>query len=460
MSNSTTNLDLLQPTSASKEAMLNALFDAESGATLWGRRASTTAGLTWGYYGGYYWPPGAPSATLIANGTVTLTANATNYVCANPMTGAVTVNQTGFTAGLIPLYSVVVANGAATASSYLDCRSYQPSILGASLISVANEGASGVGLYNASTSTGLAVKLKSLLSGGVISLTNGAAAITINGAGGTVTGGSNEGAGAPVLDTTSVTPILTTKNLSGTGTLSVTDAGTEAVLSLTGAPLAVQQSGIGVVTACTVLRTGPSLTVASGGAGVANVSQSSFVGQADVVPALSGLTVVNPGAATLTSTQQNWGVQFNNPSAFLAGLTKAVPAPPYKCQIRHQSQPMAVATATSGVVLYDSVSGKWKVFAMLFTSSKPNYYVQNWTNYNTFSANAFSIACQYEWNHMRIRDDTTNWYYEVSSDGQTWATLYQEARNTFLTPNQCGLGTLAPSGFAIASTLFSMYVGA
>lgn len=68
------------------DAMVNENFDAASPAMLYGRRASATTGLTWGYYGGRY------KSNLIANGTVTLTPSATNYIVASKATGAVSVS--------------------------------------------------------------------------------------------------------------------------------------------------------------------------------------------------------------------------------------------------------------------------------------------------------------------------------------------------------------------------------
>lgn len=117
MSGSTSLLDLISSSQASKEVAANALFDACSPAALFGRRASTTAALTWGYYGGVMLVDGVPTA--IANGTVALSASSTNYVEAT-RAGVVSKNTTGFTAGRIPLYKVVT--GAATVTSYEDWR--------------------------------------------------------------------------------------------------------------------------------------------------------------------------------------------------------------------------------------------------------------------------------------------------------------------------------------------------
>ena len=120
MSNSTSLLDTIATNQSSKEVTANALFDATSPATIWGRRASACAGLTWGYYGGWF-------NGQLTNGSVTLTASSTNYVMADATTGAVTINTTGFVAGKIPLYTVVT--GASTVTSYTDQRSFAPAAM-------------------------------------------------------------------------------------------------------------------------------------------------------------------------------------------------------------------------------------------------------------------------------------------------------------------------------------------
>lgn len=119
MANSTTNLDTLPTDVADKAPPANSLFDAASPATLFGRRASTTAALSWGFYGGMILVDGVQ--TSIANGTIALTASTTNYMEAT-RAGVVSVNTTGFTAGQIPLYTVVT--GAAAVTSYTDYRAW------------------------------------------------------------------------------------------------------------------------------------------------------------------------------------------------------------------------------------------------------------------------------------------------------------------------------------------------
>lgn len=133
MSDSATNLDTIATAQASKEVTANALYDAGSPATLFGRRASTSSGLTWGFYGGKLLVDGV--VTSIANGTVALTASTTNYVEAS-RAGVVSRNTTGFTAGSIPLYTVVT--GASTVTSYTDHRTPWYPIAGRLVKAMAN----------------------------------------------------------------------------------------------------------------------------------------------------------------------------------------------------------------------------------------------------------------------------------------------------------------------------------
>ena len=118
MADSTTHLDTIIQGSGSQDQQANALYDAASPAFTYGRRASTTSGTTWGYFGGKVRLAGV--VTQISDGTLALTPSTTNYVQAHPDTGAVSSNTTGFTAGYLSLYTVVV--GSATVTSYTDHR--------------------------------------------------------------------------------------------------------------------------------------------------------------------------------------------------------------------------------------------------------------------------------------------------------------------------------------------------
>lgn len=80
MSDSTANLDQVSSTAIQREATINALLDAASPSTIFGRRASTCAALAFGYYGGRL------NGTSVANGALTATASTTNYIVVNRST--------------------------------------------------------------------------------------------------------------------------------------------------------------------------------------------------------------------------------------------------------------------------------------------------------------------------------------------------------------------------------------
>lgn len=123
MADSTTNIDGIVQGSGSQDVQANAVFDAASPATLFGRRSSTTTGLTWGYYGGNVTKSDGSQST-IANSTVSLTASTTNYITVLKSDGTVYCNTTttnwNDTANYWRLYSVVA--GSATITSYTDER--------------------------------------------------------------------------------------------------------------------------------------------------------------------------------------------------------------------------------------------------------------------------------------------------------------------------------------------------
>jgi hypothetical protein len=118
MADSTTNLDHITSSQPLKEVTANAFFDSASRAADFGRRASTSSGLTWGYHGTPRWYVNA-TATAKANTTLTLTASSTRYVSSDRAL-AVTESATAFPADKLALYKIVT--GTATVTSYEDHR--------------------------------------------------------------------------------------------------------------------------------------------------------------------------------------------------------------------------------------------------------------------------------------------------------------------------------------------------
>lgn len=129
MGNFTPTLDQIQASQAQKEVTANAVMDAESPASGWGRRASACSGLTWGYYGGTLVINGTP--TQFANATIALTGSATNYLvlsaagAVSKVTSAPTGWPGALAAGAMALYSVVTG----ASSNVTDYTDYRPATL-------------------------------------------------------------------------------------------------------------------------------------------------------------------------------------------------------------------------------------------------------------------------------------------------------------------------------------------
>ena len=119
MSSSTSNLDLLTQSQSGHYITANGLFDAASPAMLFGRRQALCSGLNWFYYGGVLLADGITTTVANNASALVLTASATNYIEATTA-GVVSANTVGFTAGRIPLYTVVT--GASRVTSYTDQR--------------------------------------------------------------------------------------------------------------------------------------------------------------------------------------------------------------------------------------------------------------------------------------------------------------------------------------------------
>lgn len=107
-----------------KEALVNALTDAATPATLLGVDWPGSSGLTAIFYGGKVLVGG--TLTTLANQSIALTASQTNYVEFDPTdTGTasgIKVNTSAFTAGRVPLWSIVCSSTAI--STWTDARTW------------------------------------------------------------------------------------------------------------------------------------------------------------------------------------------------------------------------------------------------------------------------------------------------------------------------------------------------
>lgn len=118
MSDSTTPLGTIAIGLGDQSTKANALFDASAPVAIYAKKYATTSGLSLGYHGGKISINGV--VTAIADGTLALTASNTNYVEANPSTGAVTKNTTAYTPGYWRIGRAVT--GASSITTWYDDR--------------------------------------------------------------------------------------------------------------------------------------------------------------------------------------------------------------------------------------------------------------------------------------------------------------------------------------------------
>ena len=112
MADLATHLDNIAANSTGAVAQANAIGDASSPATLFGRRASTSSLLTWGFYGGGYVQVSGV-LTQIANGTRQMMPSRTMFMEAGPVQIAPAGTVTGITVANPCVVTTAAAHGLA-----------------------------------------------------------------------------------------------------------------------------------------------------------------------------------------------------------------------------------------------------------------------------------------------------------------------------------------------------------
>lgn len=473
MANSTTNIDTVVQSQASKEVTINAFFDAASPATLYGRRASTTVGLTWGYYGGNV-TKGDGTLAQIANGTVGLSASTTNYIVAAKSGGAVTAatatTNWNDTTNYWRLYSVVT--GTATITSYTDSRELGKMTGGGgtgSAITAKDEGSNlttaltsvdfvGAGVTATNTggavtvtipgSSGITVKdegsnlttaLTSLdFTGGGVTATNTGGAVTVAIAGSASITAKDEGTnltttlasvdfvGAGVTATTSGDNVTVT--IPGGSSVTVKDEGTNLTTSLT----SMDFVGAGV----TATNTGGAVTVTipTGGREVLSANRTYYV-RTDGSDSNNGLANTSGGA--FLTIQKAADV-----------ITETLDLASYTATVQ-----VADGTYTSGVTLRKCHGrGGFGVAVLQGNSGTPANVV-----ISTTSANAIlSTANANEWLVKDLKVQTTTGGYGIYAS----VNAYMSFENIVFGACAAAQVYVAYGGTAVASGNYSITGGA
>lgn len=119
MADSTTNIDTISDSQATKEVTANAFFNAASIASAFGRRASTSSGLTIGFYGTPRWYIDGVAVSR-ANAAFALTGSSTRYVSINRAFSSFAEDASAFAPANLAILKAVTTGSAI--SSYEDHR--------------------------------------------------------------------------------------------------------------------------------------------------------------------------------------------------------------------------------------------------------------------------------------------------------------------------------------------------
>jgi hypothetical protein len=184
MSDSTQNLDQLATGQANLPLRINELLDAASPATLYGRRAAATTGLTWGYYGGRW------GGFAIANNSLVLPDNATSYISVKRSDGVISASTAttnwADVGAYARAYKVTTAGGVITA--YEDHRAGAAGVLTASGGAALTNPMTAAGDMVVGGASGVPARLPAGTNGHILTLVSGVPVWA-----------ANAGAGAPVV---------------------------------------------------------------------------------------------------------------------------------------------------------------------------------------------------------------------------------------------------------------------
>lgn len=148
-------------------------------------------------------------------------------------------------------------------------------------------------------------------------------------------------------------------------------------------------------------------------------------------------------------------------------LVKSAPSPAFKITVA--MRPMIDSNGTAarlffGVLGRESSSGKFVGIGFLFGGAektiKPSYFKYSSPTLYNASSSSYNWGGPRDVLWARYEDDGANRILSVSADGFTWGTLLSEARTTFCTADQVGIGlnnNQSTTPFFDSSVLFLSY---
>ncbi len=185
----------------------------------------------------------------------------------------------------------------------------------------------------------------------------------------------------------------------------------------------------------------------------------------DYIPVLP---VYTPAAQAFdfTSTSNNLGTSGVNTDAWLFGgvlhvntyasanpkfWKKNKPGGNYKYTLcLRMDTASGDADAGTGIVLYESGSGKYRAYYY----NGGNLKVNNFNADHTFNSNNFNTVVTFQPSqpfYIQFEDNGSNFIYRYSLNGTAFTTIQTLARTTFITPDQIGFCVVGSASYTVAA---------
>lgn len=152
---------------------------------------------------------------------------------------------------------------------------------------------------------------------------------------------------------------------------------------------------------------------------------------------------LDQGSNTATNQPNGVGIYTApNTGDHFRGVYGSLPSAPYTIEMGFlwmHDNGGSVLNADHGFFFYDAGLGTILSFTQFAYASV--FRVVEWSS----STTPATVLTNYQVNapipfFLKIHDDGTNWYFYASADRFNWQLIYQIPRNTFLTPNNYGVG--------------------
>lgn len=178
-------------------------------------------------------------------------------------------------------------------------------------------------------------------------------------------------------------------------------------------------------------------------------------GEPDTPPVLADFGWVNQGA-TVAVQRDGYISVVSTTTPGMAVLMQAAPGTPYAAVARMKGL-QTLNYQGFGLCFYDSGAGGLITLGVLGADVR----VSSWTNVNTYKSDIFigSTIAQPPW--LRLRNDGTDLYADMSVDGYSWQNVYANANAADLgvVPDSVGFYLNNSNGAAAACSLNSFKVG-